>query len=237
MEYVSQSWLDGFGKLTAGGFGPGRPGASRDWRVVPMGGDYIYSTRRMIDLDGPDLASKRQSRNRFARRYAARTEPLGPQHLDGCRALLARWDESRQGRDQTGDKPNLKGEREVIAVETALRYYRELGLTGMALWAGDDLAGFTLGEPLGNDTFSVIVEKTDRQYVGAAQYIFSEFCRQFWADRPWCNAGDDWGIENLARVKESYRPSSRLMKFTLYPPAVAQVNRAVDKDLRLRLAV
>jgi hypothetical protein len=139
--------------------------------------------------------------------------------------LLARWDEQVLSlASQAGDKPNLKRDREVTAVETALRNYRELGLTGMVLWAGNDLAGFTLGEPLGDDTFSVIIEKTDRQFVGAAQYIFSEFCRQFWADRPWCNAGDDWGIENLARVKQSYRPSGRLMKFTLYPPAVAQAN-------------
>ena len=42
--------------------------------------------------------------------------------------------------------------------------------------------------------------QTDRQFAGSAQYIFSEFCGQYWAGRPWCNVGDDWGIENLARV-------------------------------------
>jgi len=221
MEYVCESWL-------AGNPIPG------DWRVADMGGDYIYATQRMIDLDGADLASKRQSRNRFARRYAARTEAYSLARLDACLDLLAHWDRQvRAHACQTGDKPNIKRDKEVAAVESALRNYAALGLTGMVLWAGEQLAGFTFGEPLGQDSFSVIIEKTDRQFVGAAQYIFSEFCRQHWSGRPWCNVGDDWGIENLARVKESYRPASRLMKYILYPPPVPSPAKAAPGEAAL----
>ncbi|MDD4888549.1 MAG: phosphatidylglycerol lysyltransferase domain-containing protein [Phycisphaerae bacterium] len=210
IEYVDQAFVDAC---------PPPPGG----RVVEMSGDYIYPTQRMIDLDGSDLASKRQSRNRFARLYAARTEDYAPQHYDACMALLARWDaQVQQFANQTGDKANLKRDKERGAVECALRNYRELALTGMVLFADDQLAGFTLGEPLGDDSFSIIIEKTDRAFNGAAQYIFSEFCRNYWADRPWCNAGDDWGIENLARVKASYRPARRLAKYIIFPPPVAK---------------
>ncbi len=207
VEYVSEPWL-------------ARHGAPTGYRVSPMSGDYVYPTRRMIDLDGPDLAAKRQMRNRFARRYAARTEPYTIDHLDACLGLLARWHEQVTAQaNQTGESPHAKCDKELIAVEAALRHHEQLGLTGMVLWAGDELAGFTFAEPLGADSFSVLIEKTDRRFTGAAQFIFSEFCRLYWSDRTWCNAGDDWGIENLARVKESYHPAGRECKFTLYPPA------------------
>lgn len=220
IEYVDQAFAAGTALPTGS-------------RVTEMSGDYLYPTARLIDLDGADLASKRQSRNRFARRYNARTEDYTPRHFDACMALLARWDEQvRQFACQTGDKANVKRDKELTAVECALRHYRELELTGMVLWAGDELAGFTFGERLGADSFSVLIEKTDRQFVGAAQYIFSEFSRRYWADVPWCNAGDDWGIENLARVKASYRPARRLAKYMVFPPAVAAAKpatRAIGK--------
>jgi hypothetical protein len=215
LEYVDDNWLH-------------RNPPPSDWRVVPMSGDYVYPTRRMIDLDGADLASTRQSRNRFARRYSARTERYDlARHLHLCVALLERWNEQVERlADQSGDTPGFKRQKEAIAVEAALRHHDALGLTGMVLFAGDELAGFTLGEPLGEDSFSVLIEKTDRRFVGAAQFIFSEFARQYWSHTAWCNAGDDWGIENLARVKQSYRPACRLGKFTLYPPVAPSLAAA-----------
>src|SRR5207237_7292140 len=48
-----------------------------------------------------------------------------------------------------------------------------------------------------------------------AQYIFSEFCRLDWADRPFVNVGDDWGLETLAWTKMSYRPVKMLRKHVL----------------------
>ena len=77
------------------------------------------------------------------------------------------------------------------------------------------LVAFTLGEPLGSDMSSILVEKADREYRGLAQFIFSEFCRTCWADRPLVNAGDDWGLETLARTKQSYRPVRMLAKHAL----------------------
>ena len=50
---------------------------------------------------------------------------------------------------------------------------------------------------------------------GSAQFIFSEFCRQNWAQYPECNAGDDWGIPSLRFTKQSYRPTRLIAKYTL----------------------
>ncbi|HET6249158.1 MAG TPA: phosphatidylglycerol lysyltransferase domain-containing protein [Tepidisphaeraceae bacterium] len=77
------------------------------------------------------------------------------------------------------------------------------------------LKGFTFGEPLGSRQTSITIEKTDLMTKGLAQFIFSEFCRVNWADRPLVNVGDDWGLETLAWTKQSYRPIKMLQKYVL----------------------
>jgi uncharacterized protein len=186
--------------------------------VRPMSGDYVYPTRQMIELAGGDLASKRQARNRFARRYQARTEPYGPAHTLPCMELLSLWNRQvEQSAGQSVGSVSVKRNKDVVAAREALVHYQALGLKGMVLYAADRIVGFTLGEMLDADTCSIIIEKTDREFAGSAQYIFSEFCRQTWSHTQWCNVGDDWDVPSLAWTKESYRPAMRLEKFILRP--------------------
>jgi len=169
----------------------------------------------MIDLAGGDLASKRQARNKFARLYAPRTEPLGPHHVEACAALMHLW---RRQCDAGADPEvavSVKRCKEVLATYDALQHADALGLRGMVLYAHDRIVGFTLGEYLDAETCSILIEKTDRAFSGSAQYIFSEFCRQAWADTRWCNVGDDWEVPSLAWTKQSYRPSHRLTKWVV----------------------
>ena len=203
--------------------------------VAPMGTDYVYDTARMVDLAGGDLSSKRQARNRFVRLYPHRVEPYDPaRHLDGCLALLAEW-RTHQDAQHAAEPTthSLKRQKETIATELALRSTQALGLKGLVVYVGGDatepsgsaagpssrppLRGFTLGEHLGADQSSIVIEKTDLSVKGLAQFIFSEFCRRDWADRPLCNVGDDWGLESLAWTKQSYRPVRLLQKYTLTP--------------------
>jgi ribosomal protein S18 acetylase RimI-like enzyme len=73
---------------------------------------------------------------------------------------------------------------------------------------------------------------------GLAQYIFSEFCRADWSDRPRVNVGDDWGLETLAWTKMSYRPVEMLRKFVLRKTAVAAAleleHACFSADVRLK---
>lgn len=190
-----------------------------DFFARAMTGDYVYATGRMIELDGSALASKRKARNRFARLYPARTEPLQPRHVPACLELLNTWRVQVEASPlATGDTTaQLKRAKEETATREALRYAAELGLIGMVLSVGDELAGFTLGEMLDGDTCSILIEKADRRFKGAAQYIFSEFCRQYWSHTKWCNVGDDWEIASLAWTKQSYRPVARREKWVLQP--------------------
>jgi len=184
----------------------------------PMGGDYVYSTEKMITLAGGELSSKRHDRKRFMTRYAARTERFGPQHVQPCLDLLAKWQcQHADGEDSLGQTIRIKRAKESFATAEAIRHWDAIGLKGMVLYAGDEIVGFTFGDLLGPDTCNILIEKTDRTFAGSAQYIFSEFCRQAWSGTAWCNAGDDWDIPSLAYTKQSYRPALRIEKWRMIP--------------------
>ncbi len=209
VEYVSDELLARFD----------RTGAD----VCRMGADYVYDVRRMIDLPGGDLASKRQAKGRFLRNYVHRVEPYhAAAHLDDCRALLERWRNHQDGQhalSPDADTGALKRHKESLATDLCLQTASRLGLRGMVVYVrGDDgwaVQGFTFGETLGRDQSSITIEKTDLGVKGLAQFIFSEFCRREWCDRPFVNVGDDWGIETLAWTKMSYRPVKLLQKYVL----------------------
>jgi ribosomal protein S18 acetylase RimI-like enzyme len=218
----------------------------------PMGFDYVYDVNRMIDLAGGDLASKRQAKNRFLRNYQHRVEPYCAQrHLAGCRQLLEQWKahQDTQHVDEPGttgpDAGAAKRLKESTATDLCLESAEALGIRGMVVYVrggpeqgfpdcslaaadlpvGSDgfaIRGFTFGEYVGRDQSSITIEKTDLTVKGLAQFIFSEFCRSHWADRPLVNVGDDWGLETLAWTKMSYRPVKLLQKYVLHrQPAVS----------------
>lgn len=215
VEYVSQELLDRCG----------RDGMT----VQPMGADYVYDVNRMIDLAGGDLASKRQAKNRFLRNYEHRVEVYDPSlHLESCSRLLQSWKQRQDaGHWDEIESSALKRRKETVATELTLLCARELSLEGLVVHVnspqGWQLGGFTFGERLGPDQSSIIIEKTDLEVKGLAQFIFSEFCRRYWSDRPLVNVGDDWGMETLAWTKMSYRPVKMLQKYVLRKAAVAKI--------------
>ncbi len=183
------------------------------FQSIPRSGDYLYETQKMIELTGSKLASKRQSRNAFLKKYQnIRTETFTPNHAQDCIKLLETW----QPQVQHSVAIDFKRSQEVVATKNALENAAALGLTGMVLYAEDQIVGFTFGEKLDDSTCSILIEKTNREFTGSAQYIFSEFCRQYWADTQWCNVGDDWEIPSLAWTKQSYHPAFRLPKYSAF---------------------
>jgi hypothetical protein len=197
--------------------------------VQPMGADYLYDVNRMIDLAGGDLSSKRQAKNRFLRNYEHRVEIYNPaKHAADCRRLLDSWKERQDERHiDEADSSAVKRRKETVATNLALSCAAELGLLGIVVYVrqGEEwsLRGFTFGETLGANQSSIIIEKTDLSIKGLAQFIFSEFCRRCWSDRPLVNVGDDWGMETLAWTKMSYRPVRMLNKYMLRPMAGARL--------------
>ena len=188
-----------------------------DWLVERSLPDYIYATSDLIELKGNAYKTKRSEINQFRRVHPNhRMEKLGPQHWDGIRALIDTWLKNRiqyLSADAIADF-FYTVEQERRAIERALAHYDTLGLEGLCLFIDDKLEGFTFGERISPTVANVLVEKTNFAIPGSAQYLFREFAKTF-ADCTHINVGDDLGLENLRRVKMSYRPALFGEKVTL----------------------
>ena len=103
------------------------------------------------------------------------------------------------------------------AHRTGLMNHEQLGLVGRVVFIDGVLKGYTFGYPLNSESFCVLFEVTDLRIKGLAQFLFKEFCREQAAYR-WINTMDDSGLENLRRVKLSYRPSKQLLSYNLILP-------------------
>ncbi|MDP9173531.1 MAG: GNAT family N-acetyltransferase [Planctomycetota bacterium] len=218
VEYASQELIDRLDR--------------RGMLLQPMGADYVYDINRMIDLAGGDLSSKRQAKNRFLRNYRYRVEGYDAgRHLEECRRLLDTWKIHQDASHLDELNSNaIKRQKESIATDLTLQFASQLRMKGMVVYVGDNEAAdadlsiraFTFGELLGKNQSSITIEKTALDVKGLAQFIFSEFSRN-WQDRPLVNVGDDWGLESLAWTKMSYRPVKMLQKFLVRKEAVVKV--------------
>jgi uncharacterized protein len=200
------------------------------WLIERSLPDYIYRTDDLIQLKGNAYKTKRSEINQFRRAHPGhRLEPLGPQHWDGIRELINTWLHNRV-KYISGDMMAdffYTVEQERQAIERALAHYNTLGLLGLCLFIDDRLEGFTFGERITTAVANVLVEKTNFAIPGSAQYLFREFAKRF-TDCTFINVGDDLGLENLRRVKMSYRPALFGEKFSL--------RSAGTHDRRARLA-
>lgn len=187
------------------------------WLIEKSLPDYIYRTDDLIELKGNAYKSKRSEINQFRRSHPDhRMEVLGPQHWDGIRLLIDTWLRNRLkylSADAIVDF-FYTVEQERRAIERALEHYKTLHLSGLCLIINGKLEGFTFGDRITNDVGNVLVEKTNFAIPGSAQYLFREFAKTF-ANCTYINVGDDLGLENLRRVKMSYRPTLFGEKVTL----------------------
>lgn len=189
----------------------GAPRLNRErWHVEVTNPDYIYRTQDLIELRGNAFKTKRNEINQFRRAYPNHTLHAfsAAEHSEAARALVNTWMENRLRTLPDGPVEdflyNLEMERK--AIHRAIALYDELKLEGLSLFIDGRLEGFTFGERLDPSVANVLIEKTNFNVQGAAQYLFREFAKVF-TDCTYINVGDDLGFENLRRVKMSYRPA------------------------------
>jgi len=190
------------------------------WHVEVTNPDYIYRTQDLIELKGNAYKTKRNEINQFRRAHPNHElVPFSRAHEGEARALVNTWMQQRLQTIPDGSFEefvyNLESERK--AIQRVITLYDELKLEGLSLFIDGKLEGFTFGERLNRDVANVLIEKTNFNIQGAAQYLFREFSKVF-ADCTWINVGDDLGFENLRRVKMSYRPAMFGEKITLRRP-------------------
>ena len=179
--------------------------------------EYLYETDALIQLKGNQYKSKRAAYNVLIRNHpATQLQPYQPTHLGNCLALYESWKQERWG--QSHDEIyRAMLEDSWDSHRIGLMNHEELGLVGRVIFIDGVLKGYTFGYPLNSEIFCVLFEVTDLGIKGLAQFLFRTFCQEQ-AAYQWINTMDDSGLENLKRVKLSYRPAKQLSSYNLFLP-------------------
>ena len=220
MEYVHEYLLEGFVDYLEEGTQIYE--MLKDFVIEKKLVDYIYKADSLIELKGDSYKSKRGEINRFQKIYPNhRIEILEKEkHAQDVMALFNKWVKDRATYMPKEEMENffdgIYFER--FAIKRLLNNYDELDVCGIVIYIDGELKGFTVGEKINETTSSVIIEKTDFEILGCAQFIFREFVKLLKEkyDTNYINVGDDMGFENLKKVKMSYRPNKLIPKYTIY---------------------
>lgn len=165
--------------------------------------EYLYLREDMVNLKGNPYKSKRAMYNYFIKHYPFCYEPFQKGYVDECLKLYEAWKEKR--RDKIKD-PYYSGllEDSTYAHRRAIKHFSSLGLSGKVVRINEKVEGYISGFGKG-DVFYILLEITNPDIKGLSQFIFREFCKGM-DGYTFINTLGDSGLENLRRVKLSFRP-------------------------------
>jgi hypothetical protein len=166
--------------------------------------DYLCSRSDLAYFKGNKFKSQRAAYNYFVKHYNFEALGLKLKDKADCLSLFNDWIEERKAHcDEDFYCGMLEDNRKVI--KEALSNYEQLGLEGILVKVDKQIKGFTFGYKLNNDTFCILYEITDLSIKGLAQFIFCKFSAGL-KNYNYINIMDDSGLDNLRKVKLSYKP-------------------------------
>lgn len=177
---------------------------SLGYECVSKGCDYVYRSDSLIGLKGNAFKSQRAGLNYFLKHYACDYQPFSLKDKKDCLALCRDWMDNRR-RKSSDPVYRQMLQDSLTAQKQAMDNYRELRLIGRVVKINRQIKGYTFGFPLNKETFCVLFEITDLNCKGISQFIFHRLIQESRECR-YVNVMDDSGLENLRRVKLSYRP-------------------------------
>lgn len=168
--------------------------------------DYLYLRRDLAELKGRDYQPKRNHVNKFRKTYDYRFTPLTVEMVTDCIEMYDRWCEDRRCEEDS----SLEYERQALIY--GMEHFRELELTGGALWVDGKIVAFTFGAAVNHNTFCIHAEKALNEYEGAYNTINQEFACFLPQHYIYLNREEDLGLPGLRKAKLSYRPVLLLEK-------------------------
>lgn len=180
-----------------------------DYQLNRSVSDYIYTTEKLIHLKGKKLQSKRNHINRFKRENDWKYHSLTGNRalVEECKNMLDKWMEMNK---EEKDPSLVYDDRATTLMLDNFEYFN---LKGGLICVDNQIAAFTIGEPLTEDTFVVHVEKAFTFIHGAYTIINQQFIENEASDFFYVNREEDMGMENLRRAKQSYHPDILLEKY------------------------
>lgn len=164
--------------------------------------DYLYRRSDLTELKGKNYQPKRNHINKFLKEYKYTYTPLTPELLPLCLEFESKW---CMDHDYAGQE-SLREERRALTF--GIHHYEMLGLTGGAIWVDGEMAAFTFGSPINDETFDINAEKANIQIDGAYSMINKEFAAHLPEQYLYINREEDLGIPGLRQAKLSYHPIS-----------------------------
>lgn len=179
-----------------------------DYKLNRSVSDYIYTSEKLIGLKGKKLQSKRNHINRFNRENDWKYISLHgeKEYVKECKALLKMW------MKVNGDDEDPAEDFDMQAANLMLDNFEYLGLEGSIICVDGDIAAFTIGERLTEDTFVVHIEKARTDIHGAYTIVNQQLVENELSEYTYVNREEDMGIENLRKAKMSYYPDILLEK-------------------------
>lgn len=171
--------------------------------------DYMYNADDLAYMAGRKFSGQRNHMNRFKRENPVYSfKEIDDSTIPEVRSFFTEFCELYKK-----DSEMYIAEEKIIL--DVLDNYTTYGQSGLALYAGDKIAAFALGEVLG-DTLFVHAEKADIRYSGSYQMIASEFVRHHIGKGiKYVNREEDLGDEGLRSSKLQYHPCGMIDKYTV----------------------
>ena len=176
-------------------------GTSRRWA------DYVYNASDLATLGGKRYHKKRNLVHQFEKLYPSHTyETITAENLAEVITFMQRFaEEAAENEDKAYENSR------VLAL---LKEYVDLPVVGGLVRVEGEIVAFTVAEVI-DEVLLVHVEKADRRFKGAYQYINSRFVGEQIKDHAvrFVNREDDAGDEGLRQAKLSYFPVEILHKY------------------------
>lgn len=173
--------------------------------------DYLCQRSDLVDLRGDRFKSKRASVNYFRKYNRFEYLDFAPRSKNECLMLYDGWMKQRQEKyKDTAYRGMLADSRKCL--EVLLGSFARLNFSSGLVKIDKGIKAFTFGFPVSREIFCVLYEISDLSIKGLSQYIFRRFCAEQRNYR-YINIMDDSGLENLKKVKLSYRPARLLPSF------------------------
>ena len=189
--------------------------SSADFKFFPKAYEYCYYKKDLIGLKGNTFKSKRSDLNYFVNHYSAEFKTYQSDMLEDCLKLYEQWMHAKlASSDDEVYREMLKDNQRVHAL--VLKNFQKLGLQGRAVMIGQKLEAYSFGYPLNDGIFCILFEVTNFKKKGLPVFIFNQFCADpVLKNFKFINVMDDFGMDNIARAKESFRPSVLLPSYVV----------------------
>lgn len=172
--------------------------------------DYVYETEKLCSLSGKKYHGKKNHINKFKKMYPNwEYESLNSENAEEAFQLLLRW------RELNGCNEDDEKNAESCVSANYLRLFDELDVCGGILRVDGQIAAFTVGEQVCDDTMVVHIEKALTEYEGAYPMINQQFVEHECRHVIYVNREEDTGDEGLRKAKMSYRPIFMVEKGTV----------------------